>query len=70
MSGGELNIYWAGDNSSLVMSGTASTVFEGRIKYDNPIKIDEIKNNEEVCHEQVAKYLIENPNFFHENPVF
>lgn len=32
LSGGELNIYWASDDSSLVMSGTASTVFEGRIK--------------------------------------
>ena len=29
LSGGELNIYWASDDSSLVMSGTASTVFEG-----------------------------------------
>ena len=34
----------------------------------DPIKIDEIKNDEEICHEQIAKYLIENPNFFHENP--
>jgi len=34
----------------------------------DPIKIDEIKNDEEICHEKIAKYLIENPNFFHENP--
>lgn len=34
----------------------------------DPIKIDEIKNQNEINADLIAQYLIENPNFFHENP--